>query len=158
MEDTSGFHQRINHECPCWQKRADQVLKDVIDNGILEFVPYSFGGIFIQGTNRIAAAVLSCKVKRDGLSESAGAKRCQAPSYAVEVEDRNLNRGGPEVPVIAPIEPAFEPASPEPFPWNYHVGPGTLRRNRSVNPVSWSRGILLRCGFCRNRKSEHQQE
>ena len=64
--------------------------------------------------------------------------------------------GGPEMSVIAAVEPAFEPAGAEPFPYNHYVGFGTLWRDRAVNSVSW-RGFF-RGRFCWNRNSEYQRE
>ena len=39
VENPGGFHERIDHEACRREQRTDQVLKDVLDDSILELVP-----------------------------------------------------------------------------------------------------------------------
>ncbi len=158
MKDAGGFHQRIGHERPCREERGDQVLQQVVGDRALEFVPDPLGGILVEGANRVPAAVLSREGKGDGLPEPAGAQRRQAASDAVEVEDRDLDGGGPEIAVVAAVEPAFERPCPEPCPRNHRVGRGAVRRDGPVNPPSRGRGVFPRRGVRRNAESGRQRE
>ena len=158
MEDAGGLHERIDHQRRGWQQRADQILKDFTHDRVLDFVLQPLGGVFVERANRVAAAVFSGEVKRDGLPEAPGPKRRQTAPDAIEVEDRNLYGSGPEIPVVVAVEPAFGRAGPEPFSGNHQVRPGARGRNRSVDSGARLLGIFLRRSFGRNRKSEPQRE
>ena len=55
MEDAGGFHERIDHQRRGWQQRADLVLKNLAHDRVLDFVLQPFGGVLVEGANRVAA-------------------------------------------------------------------------------------------------------
>ena len=136
MEDAGRLHQRIYHQRPRWQKGTYLILENVVHDGVFEFVPNPFGGVFIERANGIAATVFPAKVKGDGLAKATGAQRRQAAADAVEVEDRNFDGGGPQSAVIAAVEPAFKAAGGEALPRNHGMGPHAWRRWGALDSVS----------------------
>ena len=156
MEDARRLHERVNHQCTGGQQRTYKIVHHVGRERVLDIIGQPSGGVLVEGANRVPDAVLSGKVEGHGLSHSAGSKRRQATSDAVEVENRHLDARGPEVPVVLSVEPPAEWGGTKPFAGNHQVGSGTRRRNRSVESGAGRQRILLGRDHDRNRQREQR--
>ena len=156
MEDTGGLHERIDDQRRRRHQRADQVVKNFTHDCVLDRVLQPPGGILVKRPNRVPAAVAPREVKGNGLPESAGSKWRQPAADLVQVENCHLDGGGPEIPVVVSIEPALGRTGPEPLSGNHQVRPGARGRNRSVDPRSRRKCILLSLGSGGNQQREHQ--
>ena len=158
MEDAGGLHERIDHQRRGGHERADEVLEHLPHDRVLDVVLEPLGGVLVEGPDRVAAAVLPGEVEGDGLPEAAGPQRRQAASDGGEVEDRDLDGRGPEVPVVVAVEPALRRAGPEPLSGDNQVRLRSRRRDRPVNPGALGGWILLSGHGDRNREGERERD
>src|SRR5690606_21340075 len=111
MEDTYGIQQWRDGERRARVLGSHLILYDVANQRIVQVGVHAGLLVLVDRTEHVLAPVLVAEAQGGRLAAAAALENCDAAGEGVGAENRNADRGGPQIPIATTQEESLEVTS-----------------------------------------------